>query len=95
MTDFAAAVRNDLRRMVRGDVHFDDRARAMYSTAACAFEMEPLGVVSPKSARDVVDIVRYCRRHFIAITGRGAGSSVAGQAIGPGIILDFTRYMDR
>lgn len=95
MTDLSTAIANDLRRIVQGDVHFDDRTRAMYSTAACMFQIEPLGVVSPRHAADVANVVRYCRRHQIPITGRGAGSSVAGQAVGPGIILDFATHMNR
>jgi FAD/FMN-containing dehydrogenase len=95
MTDLSTAIANDLRRLVKGEVRFDDRSRAMYSTAACMFQIEPLGVVSPRDVRDVQQVVRYCRRHMIPITGRGAGSSVAGQAVGPGIILDFATHMNR
>jgi FAD/FMN-containing dehydrogenase/ferredoxin len=93
--DTTSAIRNDLKRRVKGDVFFDDTWRAMYSTAACMFEIEPLGVIAPRNERDISRVVKYCRRHFIPITARGAGSSVAGQAIGPGVILDFTRYMNR
>lgn len=95
MTDLSTAIANDLRRIVKGEVRFDDRTRAMYSTAACMFQIEPLGVISPRHAQDVSNVVRYCRRHQIPITGRGAGSSVAGQAVGPGIILDFCTHMNR
>jgi FAD/FMN-containing dehydrogenase len=59
------------------------------------FEIEPLGVVVPEGERDLVRLVEYCGRHGIPITGRGAGSSVAGAAVGSGIIVDFSRRMNR
>lgn len=89
------ALGNDLRRRIRGQVETDDVTRVLYSTAACMFQIEPMAVVAPRDANDVAEIVRYCRRHQIPITCRGAGSSVAGQAIGEGIVLDFRRHMNR
>lgn len=89
------AVHKDLKRLVRGEVLFDKVSRALYSTDASMFEIKPLGVVRPLDAEDVVNLVRYCHRHRIPITGRGAGSSVAGQAVGQGVVLDFSRFMNR
>ena len=55
----------------------------------------PLGVVTPRTRNDVVEVVRVSRENGVSITARGGGTSQAGQAIGAGISLDFSRYMNR
>ena len=89
------AVETDLRRLVRGEVAFDAGTRALYSTAACIYRVEPLGVVCPLDGDDVGAVARYCHERRIPITARGGGSGLAGQALGDGIVLDFTPHMDR
>lgn len=56
------------------------------------YQIKPMGVVVPKDIEDVVETVRYCSERQIPITSRGAGTSLAGQAIGSGIILVFNKY---
>ena len=90
-----AAVHAELRRAVRGEVAFDEATRAFYSTAACIYRVAPLGVVAPADASDVAAAVAVCREHRIPITARGGGSGLAGQALGDGIILDFSPHMNR
>ena len=91
----AEAAEEALRRVVRGDVAFDRATRALYSTAACIYRVEPLGVVCPRDADDVAAVVDICREQHIPITARGAGSGLAGQALGDGLVLDFTPHMNR
>ncbi|MBZ5552365.1 MAG: anaerobic glycerol-3-phosphate dehydrogenase subunit C [Acidobacteriia bacterium] len=86
-------IQKDLKQLVKGDVRFDDVTRTLFATAACIYRIMPLGVVSPRDAEDVVRVVQYCHEERVPITGRGGGSSLAGQAVGAGIILDFPRYM--
>jgi len=90
-----SAFEAELRGRVRGDVAFDAGSRALYSTAACIYRVPPLGVVAPFDADDVLATVALCRAHNVPITPRGAGSGLAGQALGDGIILDFTVHMNR
>ncbi len=90
-----SAVEADLRARLRGEVACDDVTRALYSTAACIYRVRPLGVVAPRDAADVAATMAYCRQHGIAITARGAGSALAGQTLGDGLILDFTPHMHR
>jgi FAD/FMN-containing dehydrogenase/Fe-S oxidoreductase len=71
------------------------RRRAEYAYDASNYRVPPAGVVFPRNADDVVTIVRACARHSIPLTSRGGGTSMAGNAIGPGIILDFSRHMNR
>ncbi|MBZ5534826.1 MAG: anaerobic glycerol-3-phosphate dehydrogenase subunit C [Acidobacteriia bacterium] len=86
-------IQNDLKHLLKGDVRFDDVTRTLFATAACIYRIMPLGVVSPRDAEDVVRLVRYCHEERVPITGRGGGSSLAGQAVGAGIIIDFPRHM--
>ena len=87
-----AAVASDLRGRVEGDLLFDDLGRTLYSTAACIYQIRPLGAVVPRHEADVLAVLDYARRHRIPITARGGGSGLAGQTLGRGIVLDFSRY---
>ncbi|MBI3856687.1 MAG: FAD-binding protein [Planctomycetes bacterium] len=84
----------DLRRLVKGDVLCDDLSRTLYSTAACIFQMMPRGVVVPRDREDVIAVVKYAAEQGIPVTARGAGSGLAGQTLGEGIILDLSKYMN-
>ena len=73
----------------------DRFSRAMNATDASVYQILPAAVVRPREAADVVETVRFCRERDISITARGGGTSQAGQAIGSGISLDFSRHMNR
>ena len=89
------ALEAELRGRVRGEVAFDAGTRALYSTAACIYRIRPLGLVCPLDADDVVAAVRTCHEHRVPVTARGGGSGLAGQALGDGVILDFSVHMNR
>jgi FAD/FMN-containing dehydrogenase len=80
----AAAVASDLARLVEGEVRFDAIHRTLYSTAACIYQILPLGAVVPRHEADVLAVVDYARRHHIPITARGAGSSSISPSISDG-----------
>jgi len=84
-----------LEQALEGEVRFERFFRGMHSTDASVYQIMPLGVVAPRSRSDVIRVVELCRRHGASITARGGGTSQAGQAIGPGLVLDFSRYMHR
>ena len=88
-------IATDLKKRVKGEVQFDEVSRILYSTAACMYQIKPMGVVKPRDTEDVKAVLEYAYGHGIPITPRGVGSSLAGQAVGPGIILDFTKYMNQ
>ncbi len=88
-------IAKDLGKIIEGDVLFDELSRQEYATAACIFKVRPLGVVCPKSKSDVEVLVKYARVHQISLTPRGGGSSLSGQALGSGIVVDFSRYMNK
>ncbi len=80
---------------IEGEVRFDTVSRALYSTDASVYQIIPLGVIIPRSADDVVHVVTTCREFSVSITARGGGTSQAGQAVGYGIQLDFSKYLNR
>ena len=90
-----AALRLALERAIDGDVRFDRVSRALYSTDASVYQIEPAGVVLPRSQEDVVRAVSICHQFRCPITVRGGGTSQAGQAVGPGIQLDTSRCFNR
>ncbi|MBT2675573.1 FAD-binding oxidoreductase [Streptomyces sp. ISL-14] len=91
MTDLEAA----LRAVVRGEVGFDVTSRALTTMDASNYRRVPLGVVAPHDADDVAAVLEVCRDHMVPVVARGGGTSIAGQATGTGIVLDFTRHMNR
>ncbi|MEF8827440.1 MAG: FAD-linked oxidase C-terminal domain-containing protein [Haloarcula sp.] len=85
----------DLRAAVDGGVEFDEYAQVLYATDGSIYRARPAGVVFPTDAADVRAAVRTAADHDVPVLPRGAGSSLAGQAVGPGcVVLDFTRHMD-
>ncbi len=88
-------LRRDLESQLEGEVRFDAISRALYATDASVYQITPVGVVVPRSREDLVRIVRLCRQHRCPLTLRGGGTSQAGQAIGPGLIADTSKYLNR
>jgi FAD/FMN-containing dehydrogenase/Fe-S oxidoreductase len=82
-----------LRAEAGGDLRFDAVSRALYSTDASVYQIEPLGVAIPRSRDELVRLVRACARANCPITMRGGGTSQAGQAIGPGLVVDTSKHL--
>jgi FAD/FMN-containing dehydrogenase/Fe-S oxidoreductase len=80
---------------VRGEVRFDRLSRALYATDASVYQIVPLGVVLPRTEADVLAVLEVCRQFRVPLTARGGGTSQAGQAIGPGVVLDCSKYFNR
>ncbi|MFE2375469.1 FAD-binding and (Fe-S)-binding domain-containing protein [Streptomyces sp. NPDC059398] len=89
----AGELERALRRCVRGDVEFGSTARALMTMDASNYRRVPLGVVAPRDADDVAAALDVCRAHGVPVVPRGGGTSIAGQATGTGVVLDFTRHM--
>jgi FAD/FMN-containing dehydrogenase/Fe-S oxidoreductase len=83
-----------LRAAVRGEVGTDPATRALYAADASNYRVPPCAVVLPRCADDVSAVMAICREQGVPLTARGAGTSIAGNAIGPGVILDFSRHLD-
>ena len=74
------------------DVHFDNLTRQLYATDASIYQIEPLGVAFPGSAEEARAIIQAAAEENISVTPRGAGTSLVGNAVGEGLIVDFSRH---
>ncbi|MGW0879845.1 FAD-binding and (Fe-S)-binding domain-containing protein [Streptomyces sp. NPDC002671] len=93
MTDLSG-LEAELRRVVRGEVGFDTTSRALVTMDASNYRRVPLGVVAPRDEDDVAAVLEVCRTRGVPVVARGGGTSIAGQATGTGVVLDFTRHMN-
>jgi FAD/FMN-containing dehydrogenase/Fe-S oxidoreductase len=84
-----------LRRAGVIDVLVDSASRAAYASDASLYRVVPRAVVRPRLADDVAAVIEVCRDTGVPLTARGAGTSVAGNAVGPGVVLDLSRHLDR
>lgn len=67
--------------------------RSLYSTDASIYRIEPLAVAHPRSRDELISVVRACLDLKIPVTARGAGTSCAGNAVGPGLVIDVSRHL--
>ncbi|GAB3586643.1 FAD-binding and (Fe-S)-binding domain-containing protein [Calidifontibacter terrae] len=92
--DHTADLRAALLRAGLRDVLADSTHRAAYSTDASLYRVVPQAVVRPYDRDEVVATLAVCRELGVPVTARGAGTSIAGNAIGPGVVLDFSRHLN-
>jgi FAD/FMN-containing dehydrogenase len=99
MLEFAAMKRAALARALRqhlaGEVRFDDTSRRLYSTDASIYQVTPLGVVIPRTPADLVAAVQIAAEQEVPIVPRGGGTSLSGQSIGPGLVIDCSKYLNQ
>jgi len=88
-------LRDDLRGLIKGDVHCGEVTQQLYATDAGLLQSRPVCVVCPRSTEDVVAVVQYATEEGIPLHARGAGTSLTGESLGEGIILAFSRHMRR
>lgn len=86
---------DDLSKTLEGDVRHDRITRTIYSTDASAYKEEPLAVIWPKNSNDIKKIIAFARQEKTGITMRAAGTSLAGQVVTSGLIVDISRYMKK
>jgi len=88
----AERVREDLKGFLKGELLFDDLSRTLYATDASIFEIRPVGVAVPQDEEDVAALVRYAAEHQVPLIPRGAGTGLAGEALGSGLVVDLSRH---
>src|SRR2546427_6512861 len=74
------------------DVRFDNLTRQLYATDASIYQIEPIGVAFPKDAQQASAVIRAAADAGVSVTPRGAGTSLVGNAIGEGLIVELSRY---
>ena len=84
-----------LKKRVNGEVRFDRASRLMYSTDASIYEIEPIGVVLPRTHEDVFATMEIARDFKVPVLPRGAGTSLAGQTVGEAVVMDMSKYLNR
>ena len=88
-------IEEDLRGIVTGEVLCDAASLSLYATDASLSEVWPLAVVRPRTTDDVAATVRWAAERQIPVHPRGAGSSLAGGSLGPGVVIDCGRFLRR
>jgi FAD/FMN-containing dehydrogenase/Fe-S oxidoreductase len=94
-TQNISELQSELAAALEGEVLFDAYSRALYSTDASNFSMPPLGVVLPRHPDEINAIVEIGAKYGVPLIPRGSGTSMAGQALGHGLIVDFTRHLNQ
>jgi len=84
-----------LRREVRGEVLFDAFSRGRYSTDASIYQIEPLGVVVPKSREGAAAAIEIAREAGVSVLPRGGGTSQCGQTVARALVIDCSKHLDR
>ncbi|MGH7716221.1 MAG: FAD-binding oxidoreductase, partial [Vulcanimicrobiaceae bacterium] len=87
------ALEERLRKEVQGDVAFDSFTSALYATDASIYQIEPRGVVVPKTIDDIAAVVGICRDAGVPVLPRGAGTSQCGQTVGNAIVVDTSKHL--
>ncbi len=85
----------ELTNRVSGEVYVDRGTRGVYATDASHYQLEPAVVVVPRDEADVVAALKVASEHKLPVTPRGGGTSLSGQTVGRGMILDVSKYMDK
>ena len=85
----------ELKRLGVTDVDDSSLTRALYSTDASLYRVVPQVVVRPRSTEEVLATIAACRATGTPLTSRGAGTSIAGNAVGTGVVMDLTRHLNR
>lgn len=95
-TDYSirADIEAALTQELDGEVRFDTYSKVLYSTDASNYQIEPLGVVIPRSVEDISATVRVAGEYGVPILPRGGGTSLAGQAVGHAIVIDLSKYLN-
>ena len=87
----ADQIRDDLSGEFRGALLFDSPSRTLYSTDASPFQIVPHGVAIPADADDLATLLKYTHANNLPVMARGAGTGLAGESLGPGLMLDLAQ----
>lgn len=93
MNELQTRIIEDLAGLLRGEVRCDDVALAMYASDGSLYQIPPLGVVYPLDREDVIALARYAAEKELPLIARGAGTGLAGESLGRGLVVDFSRHM--
>ena len=81
-----------LQKQLAGELYYDNKMRALYATDASAYREYPLAVAFPKDVEDIKTLIAFARNQETSLIPRTAGTSLAGQVVGAGIVVDVSKY---
>lgn len=84
-----------LGELLEGELHDDSLTRSIYATDASVYQEQPLGVVYPKSTADIQQLVAFAHKHQLSLIPRAGGTSLSGQCVGSGLVVDVSRFLDQ
>lgn len=84
-----------LSQVLHGELHYDDLHKNIYATDASVYRKIPLAVAYPKDKNDLKKLISFAAQHKVSLVPRTAGTSLAGQCVGEGIIVDTSKYFTR
>jgi len=90
-----SALAQKLRREIEGEVLFDVYSRGRYSTDASIYQIEPIGVVIPKTERDAQIALQIALEECIPVLPRGGGTSQCGQTVGAALVIDSSKHLNQ
>ncbi len=94
-SEAAHALESELAWRISGETRFDQYSRMLYSTDASNYQIEPIGVVLPRTIDDVRATIELAAKHNVPILPRGGGSSLAGQTVGRALVIDTSKYLNQ
>lgn len=84
-----------LQQQLEGELHYDHLLRVLYATDASVYRSLPMAVALPKHSQDIKTLIQFAYTHQVSLIPRTAGTSLAGQCVGDGIVVDVSKYMHR
>ena len=95
MTTSSIEIQNELKKYISGEIRFDDYSKQMYSTDGSIYKIDPMGVVIPQNYEDVIALHEFAFKNNVTLTPRGGGTSLSGQTVNDGIVVDFSKYLNK
>ncbi|WP_431134310.1 FAD-binding and (Fe-S)-binding domain-containing protein [Psychroserpens mesophilus] len=86
---------SDLKNKLSGELYFDDLMKTLYATDASVYRMLPLAVALPKTKADIKALIGFANTYKTSLIARAAGTSLAGQCVGTGIVVDLSKYFTK
>ncbi len=95
MDSAVPALLERLKNRIKGELHLDHISKVLYSTDASAYSERPLGVIYPEDVEDIRQVILFCHENRIPVIPRGAGTSLAGQVVGSGLVVDISKHLNK
>ena len=84
-----------LSSQLEGKIQWDESIRRLYATDASTYRELPLAVAIPKNREDIKKLIHFARQNHTSLIPRTAGTSLAGQVVGPGIVVDVSKHFNQ